>query len=79
MKGYVVIFRLQARSTAWPHQRRSDQDFEFDYGTLLIPLGEPKIYYCESSKKIKFRLNEGRREYFADLNHFLKSTESATW
>jgi hypothetical protein len=75
MEKYTVILRLKATDTHWPYRSRPDREFEFEHGTRIVLIEGPKIYYVDSNKLAKFRLEDGPREYFADWRYFLKQTE----
>lgn len=74
MKKFVSLYGLQARDTSWPYRVRSDHEFEFEPGITLILIGEPSMYYRYPRKQVRFRLEGGSRDYFADLRHFNEYT-----
>ena len=75
MKKYRSEYGLQARNTPWPYRTSPDNEFEFEPFTRLVQMEEPKAYYHASNILIRFRVEGGTQDYFADWKHFNKHTD----
>lgn len=68
-------YGLQARNTPWPYRTSQHANFEFEPFTRLIQMDEPKVYYSNSRKMVRFRVEDGMQDYFTEWSHFKKHTD----
>jgi hypothetical protein len=56
MKKYLSHFGLKARNNAWPYRTSPYAEREFEPFTQLVQMEEPRLYYTNPRKVVRFRV-----------------------
>jgi hypothetical protein len=74
MEKYLSHFGLKARNNAWPYRTSPYAEHEFEPFTRIELIDGPKLYYSNPRKVVRFRIEGGTQDYFAEWKHFKEHT-----